>query len=89
MQVLLGPTAVVRAGRGAHPGPDERSGPHTLRGGALGGTKPRNPRHFDTIEGGRVYQTLLVTIQSVIYTVKAIYKGKTTVADICFRPGGV
>ena len=28
-------------------------------------TKPRNPRHFDTIEGGRVHHTFLVTIESV------------------------
>ena len=47
--------------------------------------KPRNPRHFESIEGGRVYQTRLVTIQSV----KAIYSGKTTVSDTFWRPGGV
>ena len=47
--------------------------------------KPRNPRHFDTIEGGRVHQTLLGTIQYV----KAIYSTKTTVSDTFWRPGGV
>ena len=48
-------------------------------------TKPRNPRHLDTIEGGRVYETLLVTIQIVT----AIYRGKTTVSDTFWHPGGV
>ena len=46
-----------------------------------GAPKPRNPRHFDTTEGGRVHHTLLVMIQSV----KAIY----TVSDTFWRPGGV
>ena len=40
---------------------------------------------FDTFEGGRVYQTRLVTVLSV----KAIYRGKTTVSDTFWRPGGV
>ena len=47
--------------------------------------KLRNPRHFDTIEGGRVHQTLLGAIQYV----KAIYSSKTTVSDTFWRPGGV
>ena len=50
----------------------------------LSAPKPRNPRHFDTIEGGRVHQTLLGAIQYV----KAIYRSKTTVADTFWRPGG-
>ena len=59
-----------------------------------GTTWLRNPRHFDTIEGGKLeggrvfltqFQTLLVAIQSV----KAIYSGKTIVSDIYRRPGGV
>ena len=50
-----------------------------------GSANPRNPRHFDTIEGGRVCQTRLVTIQSA----KVIYSCKATVSDTCGRPGGV
>ena len=40
-------------------------------------TKPRNPRHFEIIEGGRAYRRLSVTIQPV----KAIYEGKAIVSD--------
>ena len=31
-----------------------------------GKTKPRNPRHFATIEGGRVYQALHIESKSVL-----------------------
>ena len=61
------------------------TGPSIAKRPARRTPKPRNPRHFDTIEGGRVYQALLVTIQSV----KAIYSGKTNVSDTFWRPGGV
>ena len=63
----------------------DRTMSYTL--GRHGDTKPRNPHDFDTFEGGtpRVYQALMVTIQSV----KAIYSGKTTLSDTFWRPGGV
>ena len=50
-----------------------------------GRTKPRDPRPFDTFEGGRVCQTSLVTRQHV----KATYSGKTAVSDTFWRTGGV
>ena len=36
--------------------------------------KPRNPRHFDTIEGGRVYQALHIEPKSVLDALRRVKK---------------
>ena len=54
-------------------------------GRSLRRAKPRNPRRFDTIEGRRVHQALLMAIQRV----KAIYSRTTIVPCTFWRPGGI
>ena len=36
--------------------------------------KPRNPRHFGTIEGGRVYQALHIESESVLDALRRVRK---------------